>query len=393
MDMLKKYGWLIGVCIGIGTGLQAAPLPQVLEQKITQAPGADTSHFNQMRFFPLSNQVRSEPGFLEQLFSSQTEKEHVYAFALYLFNMHVYTRFHPQPLHALDLNQLGVLDGFMWCRKPFDFAKADAFYRAHTEDIHKQLDSFIAAGSTPQRHIAQQEYNRWIELLVQQPRHQTQAAYLINTPAWATSVPAPSTLLRNLDLAVQQAVYLAQKQVVLYDEADLSLENFDHKIGNTRAHRKYTYRWVIDECNYTSYLIARLIAQQGTAQPEQGRNVRLYMLTAYPKTGEFLTPKQGQRFTLANGQKGLHWRYHTAVLVVWKQNGVYVSQVLDTFLAGSHPVPLASWLKHFSDNTILTATPFRRHHITEEALRVPDKIENKTIWVDGKAYQPANVLN
>lgn len=376
-----------------GSALFAVPLPEgALAQKIQDASSRPAAHFKYMRYYPPSTRIVEEPGWWERWFSSDSDQQHQRALAIYLFNMFVLSRsYRPAASPTLDLNFLGVLDGFMRCDEPFDFKQANHFYQKNHKEIQALLAQYMRSYKGAGRAPNEQEYNRWVTLLETQPVRAKQAVY-----TWPTSehlqVSIPAPVKQKLVPFIRQAGQLGKQHVVVYDQPDLSLDNFDHRIGNNRAYRKRTYRWAGEECYYSSYLTARLLSAAGVATPKEWPGIRVYLLTVVPKNGEFLKSARGERFTLADGQKSLAWRYHTAVLVLVPHGSIYVPVVLDSFLGGKEPVALHQWLGHFKEQPFIKAVPFRRSEITENALKIPQKTEGTTVWVDGTAYQPAPVV-
>ena len=204
--------------------------------------------------------------------------------------------------------------------------------------------------------------------------------------------PVPPQIAARLTPFLRQTQQKARQYVVIYDEPDLRLEDFDSRIGNHTYRRKRMYRWVSDECHYSSYVTAQALTQAMAADRNALVFSHLYMLTAYPQNGEFLTPASGPRFKLANGQEGLHWRYHTAVLIILEQNHQYFPVVLDSFLGGLRPLSVSEWQEHFAPDTRFTTTLFQRSKKTENALKIPQRLDGSAVWVDGKKYLPAPVL-
>ncbi len=356
-------------------------------QQALQSPGE--KRFNYLRFFVASNVLPQKPGFWESLFSSGTEKNHQRALAIYLFNMYVSSQYYQQSPNILTLNYLGVLDAVVRGPDKFDAQHATEFYYKNQAQIDGLLYQF--RHKVPRQWTAptKEQILAWLTLLEKQPRQSGKPVYIY--PAQNTLkdslVPALSAQLEAAATAAQKQ---AQKQVILYDVADIQLSDYDSKIGNYQTHRKRTYRWVKDECYYSAYAIGRQLITQITKR-RLPWDTRLYTLTATAKKGEFLSPAQGTRFQLANGQKGLHWRYHTVLLVIVKQNNSYVPAVLDPFLGGLNPISLEKWISYFSSNTVFSAVPFSRDSDTENALKVPQKIDKNAIWVDGTRYEPAPV--
>ena len=223
-----------------------------------------------------------------------------------------------------------------------------------------------------------QEHQAWTALLENQPPHNGQAVYtfsaqyLLQDPLPASLNELPSSLEMLFITLLAQAARQARQYVVIYNTPDLM------------------YRWVKEECYYGSYLLGKLVNQSALDQTLPW-NTRLYLLTAYPKNGAYLTPAQGERFELADGSVGLRWQYHTALLVIAPQENRYIPAVLDPFLTGETPSTLRDFVAHFHPDTVFKAVPFRRNQTVEDALKIPQRQEGKIIWVDNIAYQPAPV--
>ncbi len=381
--MLKKYGVLlvVGLCGGVawGGGLQE----EVLAQKVAQTPQTGLKRFLYMRHYTPSTQISCAS-------ASQTD-QYVQAFAMYLVNMYASARLYQAQNPTLTLNYLGVLDGFERSYKPFDFSQAARFYQKHQAQIDALFAHHLQARRYPWPGPSTEEKTRWVALLQTQPRKHQQAVYTFATP-FLLDAPVPAPVAQRLAPVLARAQAKAHKHVVIYDEPDLHLEDFDTHIGNHTYRRKRTYRRVSDECNYSSYITAQALTRAMTADRNAWGFSHVYMLTAYPQSGEFLTPARGARFKLANGLSGLHWRYHTAVLVIVEENHRYFPVVLDTFLGGSGPVSLGQWLTHFSPQTQFRAVPFMRSSVTENALKTPERLDGPAVWVDGNKYLPAPVL-
>ena len=384
--------WLLG-CLAATAWGNTTPLGNVVAQQaqtaLHQHTNAGWNRFQYMRFYLPSNEVPQEPGFWERLFSSSADKTHTRALAIYLFNMHASVQTLHEQRPQLSLNYLGVLDGVTKAAPAFDTTHAQAFYQKHQKEIISLMNQFVAKSNPAWAAPTQAQYQAWLELLEKQPRRNQKPVYSFPLSDGLQS-ELPSTLAKWGQQTLRMAQQQAQQQVITYDQADVNLENFDRKIGNARAYRKLTYRWVREECHYSSYLLGRLVVNAVT-QKTLPWNTRIYLLTAYPKQGEFLTPATGNRFILADTQPGLHWRYHTALLLIIPHQGTYVPLVLDLFLGGLTPLTLDQWLAHFQSNTVFTATPFTRDKATENALKTPQRLEGNTVWVDNKKYQPANI--
>ena len=369
----------------------AAPLTEQMLARNLQEKSLQITHFRHMRFYPPSNQVYEAPGLWERWFHTDTSREHERAMAFYLFNMAVLRNTYNYAAQSLSLNELGVLDAFMLCREKFNFKVASSFLREHQVQVNKWLTQFIKEHPLPGKIPTRQEYYAWARLLETIPLPHGQAAYAKPFPLDRQG-PLPEKLTEQLSVFLRKAHKLAKQTVVVYDEPNVTLEDLDYKVGQRQEYRKRTYRWAAQECYYSSYLVGKLVAESFTDPHGGWSGSRIYTLTAHPKEGEFLKPSATTPFTLADGTPGLHWRYHTAVLAIVRQADRYVPVVLDHFLGGTHPMLLGRWIQRFGTDTVFTATPFLRDKTTEQVLRKPDKKTAKSVWVDGKEYLAAPVL-
>lgn len=352
-------------------------------QQAQSTPSAGVNRFKFMYFYPVRNTFPEEAG----LFSSPYKGMHIRALAIYFLNMQISTQMYNSsatPSH-LTLNFLGVLDGLVGAPELFDVTKATSFYQKNK----KEVDAYLA--QIRQKSIAkewpapsQAQLNAWLKLLENLPRRDKMPLYAFPaTNLLQTPIPSQEVSLFRTALAK----VAGSKQVVTYQTLHASLEDLDTKIGVHQQRMEYTYRWVKDECFYSSYILGKNLAEQITNKALHG-NTRVYRLSAFPKTGQYLQPAQGQRFTLANGTTSLHWQYHTAILVVWPHNGSHVVMVLDNFLGGKEPISLDQWLKHFHANTVFSAAPFTRNKKTEGAIKTPSKIMGNKVQVNGTTYEP-----
>ncbi len=386
--MFKRIS--LGLCLLASALAWANDVPeQALSHKIDRAnavaqnkQGATWRRFLYMRFYKLSDRLPDSPSLWEELFSSASTQGQERALAVYLFNMHVSTKLYKTPqVSEISLHYLGVLDGLVRAQEPFDYSQARSFYQEHRESVQTILQSFLSEPAPSEAQIEQ-----WLMRLEQVPTRHKKAAY-----RWAElpAVTVPPAATQRLLLPWQQALREAEQQVIVYDQPDVHLEDLDRSIGNTTYRRKRTYRWIKEECFYSSYLAAKQLVQHISRFPTGWDTTRIYLLTAYPQTGEFLTPSAGQHFGQAQTPS---WRYHTAVLVVLDKERQFIPLVLDRFLAGKTPMPLDQWARNFSPQTVFTAVPFVRSKRTEQAFHIPQKTEGQTVWIDGNKYEPAEVL-
>jgi len=351
---------------------------------------AGLKRFSYMRFYPARNTLPQEPGLIESWTSSPEKAAHIRALAIYFLNMQISMHFYANKTtpSQLTLNYLGVLDGLVGGLKVFDTAQASSFYKKNKEDVDAYFAK-IRGNLWPAP--SQAQINAWLKLLEKQPRQAGKSVYLF--PQYnLLQMPVPTQEVGEFRTSLNSAIQKGGKQVITYERAQASLEDLDNKFVNHQQHVQRTYRWVKDECYYSTYILGRLLADK-IAHKKINGYTRVYVLTALPKTGEFLKPASGARFTLANGSNGLHWRYHTALLVIWPSKNGYVPMVLDNFLGGKEPVSLATWLSHFHANTVFTAVPFLRNEKIEEAIKTPTKVQGGNVWIGRTEYEPAPVEN
>ncbi len=385
---MMKYIWVFVSISVLGGAIYAAPVPNAALQRRTQQALAHAPNLFLTRF-PYLHYYIPKDTFAPS--DTDVDVQHEYALALYLVNMYATVNVYRETPSTFTLKYLGVFDGFEKSRKPFDFAQAQRFYKKHQKAVHAQLEKYLQAPIYTWAKPTQAQLTQWVALLENLPRKEGQAVF---------DFPATSQgpLALSQETHVRFAPYLSQTQpilnttAVLFDEPDIRLEDFDSHIGNHTYRRKRTYRWVKEECFYNSYLLAKQLSHAMATTPRTWEHSRLYLVTAYPKQGEFLHPAQTERFQLANGTTGLHWRYHTAVLVILEQNNQYVPVVLDSFLGGQNPLTLAQWLAYFHPQTQFRAAPFTRSNTVENALKKPTRREGNAIWVDSHKYEPAPVL-
>lgn len=388
--MNYKWNIIISLLFFVSTAWATPITEQTLARKV-QAVVAPMSHFKHMRFYPPVDRVYQTPGLWERWVETDTAREHERALAFYLFNMYVISRTYHRAVTQISLNELGVLDAFALCHRPFDFKNATSFLEKHQAQVDQWMTQFIKerklSGSVPTK----QEYQAWARLLETMSVQQAQGAYAF-AQRLELQAPLPKALALYLGTFLQQALVEGKTKAVLYDKPDLKLEDLDRKVGNTQLRRKRTYRWAWQECSAYSYLIGKFLSQDLTQQQASRKNWRIYTLTAWPKRGEFLKPAVGASFKMASGEDGSYWHYHTAVLVVASYENTYVPVILDGLLGGTQAMTLKQWTLQFSPNTVFTAVPFRQDETTEQAFKSPDAITGQHIWVKGKEYLSAPIL-
>ena len=388
--MMKHWLLFISVLLCVEMGYAQSPA-QDRAVPTRQAPGLERMH--RMRFYPPRNTVSTPPSWQQLFFGSELKQEHRQALALYFFNMYVtsraYNRFGSPS--KLTLNELGVLDSFFMCREPFPFEKASSFFKDNREEIQTYLNQYVQGKQELGAFPSYEELISWAKLLETLPRRDQKATYAYAAPYLlkTTFFPPMAHYLKDIaSLALSQNRNLA----ILYNTADVQLEDLDHHIGNSGSHQKSTYRWIKDECFYSSYVIARYLNNLIVHKPTNWQATRIYLITAYPSKDPFLQAAAGKALLASNGKAARYWQYHTAVLILLEQDRRFSPVILDTILNSTQPTPLEQWQANFHPNTLFTVQPFRRQEQVEKALQTPEKVENNFIWVGGKRYSPAPVL-
>lgn len=369
-----------------------AQLQENLE-KLTASPQTALSlRFARMRFYPPRNTVYEDPSFWGNLFTSHTHAKE-YSLAIYLFNMYVSTKIYNVKIPTqLTLNFLGVLDGISFRNIPFEAEDVLSFYQDHKQNIQRQIASFFAQSNIGKYPRSQSFEETCLRTLQKAPLYQKKPGYL--KPA-QSRLKAP--ILQN-DKELLSAAWTLAKQnmaqkAVLFNVREAIPDNFDTKLANNTASYQHLYRWVQDECNYSSYWLGKYLTQISQNHKKDWGNLRIYMLTARPKTGTYLKPAQGNRFKLANGKQASKWQYHTVILAVSNATPhTYTPIVMDSFLGGDKLLTLDEWLAFFSANTVFFAQPFTRSKTVEKAIQEPQNRDSKgNIWVDGEKYTPAPI--
>lgn len=355
-------------------------------QQASSASVAGIRRFSYMPFYLVRNSFPTQA----TLFSSPYEGMYIRAMAIYFLNMQISTQLYglKSTPAKLNLNFLGVLDGLVGAPQPFNMKQASSFYNENKQEIDayfaqlRQNNALAKQWDTP----SQKQINAWLKLLERQTRHSNKAVYLFPaTNLLQTTIPAQAASVFQTALA--QAASQAKKQVITYETAQASLEDLDNKFASHPQRLTLTYRWVKDECFYSTYLLAKNLAGK-IVNKTIHNHTRLYVITAYPKTGEFLKPAHGNTFTLANGSASLRWRYHTALLVVYPYKGSHITMILDSFLGGKDPVSLDQWLAHFHADTVFSATPFLRNKTVEDAIKAPTKVIGNQVQIGRRTYDP-----
>ena len=242
------------------------------------------------------------------------------------------------------------------------------FYIENQPTIQSYLSQFINTKKSLGDLPSANELIAWAALLETLPIREGKATYGYAKPYLMQTLffPARAQQLQALLIFTLQQI---QNQVVLYDVADVHLEDLDHHIGHNGNHRSLTYRWVKDECLYSSYALANQLIRLMQQNPKSWQASRVYLITAYPETEEFLTPARTVKFSPVNGQETAYWKYHTAVLVLLEQEHHFVPVVLDPLLHGTTPLTLDKWQDNFAVHTRFTVQPFRRYQEIENALK------------------------
>lgn len=407
MQVWKMVGLLCCLC-GLAEPVvwaQASyrtPFSCRLEQQIsfynkgTGSPGMD--RLRVMSFYYPDNSVRKIPGFWQTLFSgkkiTQQQEE---ALAFYLFNMYISTAAYREDVPArLTLDYLGVLDGFSKCQEMLPLSQWTAFYEGHRAAIKERISSYFKQANQANYEVSSlfndKRERAFLRLLSSAPARGRYPGYVWTGDTRLAAQARPEDTARIAGL-IRQSLTAGENKVITFSKPSMQWENLDNPLSIAKHSVTRLYRCVNDECAYCSYLLGKEFCEGiNTAYANWGIS-RLYKITAYPATEEFLTPARGKRFILADGGQASPWYYHTAVLVILQANGHFTPLVADTFLAGEEPVLLEDWLKHFKPKeTYFQVDVFERKQAIENAIVEPALRQGERIMVDGKTYVPYDVL-
>ena len=327
-----------------------------------------------------------------------TKPNNVAAYATYLHNMYIWHEIYGNPDEkTLSLNYLGVAESIShW--SDLRTKNALEFYRKHQADIQTRIGAlFLMEHKNYPKNTALEE--KWITLLQGQDFHSNRYKLLYTYPEVSL---LPQTYAQAdvafLIPAIRTADTIAQQKVILFERTQATLESLDTRLasGGGRNKPEYTYRWVKDECEYSSYLLGVQLLQTAQNNPQKWNQTRVYKITARPAKNEFyLRPAQGERFTLSGGSPAAKWQYHTAILVVLNtQEGAFVPVVLDNFLGSAEdPIALAQWVSAFDKTTQFEVVPFARNEKVEEAIQTPDEIipSGQLVRANKHTYKPAPI--
>jgi len=326
------------------------------------------------------------------------KQDNISAYATYLHNMYIWHEIYEnQDEKTLSLNYLGVAESISH-RPDLRTKNALEFYRKNQAKIQEQIAAlFLTDRKNYPKNTAQEE--KWITLLQAQDFHSTRYKLLYTYPEVLFFPQKYAQAdVSFLIPAIRTAGAMAVQKVILFERTQATLEDLDSRLasGGGRNKPEYTYRWVKDECEYSSYLLGAQLLQTAQNHPQQWNQTRVYKITARPAQGEFyLRPAQGERFTLADGTPAAKWQYHTAILVMLNtQQGEFIPIVLDNFLGSAQePVALAQWVTFFDKTTQFEVVPFARNEKVEQAIQTPDEVtqNGQLVRVNKHTYKPAPI--
>lgn len=330
---------------------------------------------------------------------SVLSEDEVSVLSAYLFNMYMVAEHNTLVPEALSLNETGVLDPLMHLKKSFPAERAHKIYLKNQARVQEALSFMFRLAGRPYPNDAQAE-EAWA-LALQQASAATRSRQRISY-----AMPEELHLQGEYDWAdvsflvpaLRMAAVESENKAVLFEKTQATLEDLDTRLaaGGGRNKPNYTYRWVKDECEYSSYVLAEHLLQTAASEPEKWGKTRVYKITARPSKETFyLRPVQGERFVLADGTQAAKWQYHTAVLLVLHtQAGDYIPVVLDSFLGKTEePFTLAQWSDFFDKTTRFEVVAFEKNKKIDEALKTPQSVnqDGKIIRINGRDYKPAPI--
>ena len=340
-----------------------------------------------------SNRISFMQGILPLPINEQSQQDQqLYAVAAYLFNMYINNRVYPPMTKGFSLDYLGTLDPFFQLPKPQMASSAQALFMDdhNSSKIYQYLNEIMINEGFGARLFKP-------ESILNDVKRLTDTYYNKDgKPVYSKPVfPLPAFDITTQDLnqllpAWQEARKEGQNKVIPYETKQINTSAIDSPHASHNLYDiVYTYRWVKDECEYSSYLGGKHLLRAVEQQPYYWENARIYKITARDKKG-LLRPASGEdRFRLANGQKSLAWEYHTAILVVLADKERYKYIVLDAFLGGvANPISLEKWANFFADTTYFEVFPFHTDTKVDNALRMPQAVKGNIVLINGKEYKP-----
>lgn len=392
---MKRYGvlcLLFALALPLFAEADLEATLQTLTRPALESQQPRLNRFGSMRYFPPRNTVQEAPSWWDNLWTNYTPS-HERALAFYLFNMYVSARaYNTKSVSQVTLNFLGTLDAFSMLDDPFPLKESESFYRKHKTQIQTWLTDFFKQSNLGTYRPNEPLELSFVRALAKAPVYRKKPGYVTGASNLlkGTISPADRSLL-------EEAWYQAKNNMVLkavtFDTPVAMMDAYDTKLARPSGQQAHFYRWVKDECNYSSYMTGQAITKAYTKNRKGWGGLRIYMLTAHPKSGLYVKPAAGSRFVLANGKPALNWQYHTAILVIMNTAPHrYTPIVLDSFLGGDTLLTLDQWLAKFSPNTVFYADPFFRDKTVEDAIQEPQTVDTKdNIYIHGKRYAPAPV--
>ena len=351
---------------------------QLLEKILTEA----NLHAKPTTKFvpPLQNKTSS---------ARDKQDQQLYAFAQYLFNMYLYNKKGDLPSDIpLSLIHIGALDPLYQLKKPLlpSDAKTWFYNEQDSNQIYNYLNQFLreknmpAVLFNPQR--VEQDYLRLANTFFFQDGYPSYAKPTVFN--WKTEISDEDK--RLLLPLWQVANQYAQNRVVVFEQKpELNIDN-----PRVRNHPTYTYRWVKDECEYNSYVIAKELFQ-AQARSNTLAQSRIYKITARDKQSGLLKPNSSTvRFKLANGTQSSQWQYHTATLILLAtpEKQQYKPIVLDNFLGGTTLMSLEEWVDRFADSTYFQVIPFQTKKAYDQAIAPVEERRGRNVIANGHTCTP-----
>ena len=349
----------------------------------TQQQQISNQRFRLLRYYPVSLTPATK--------TKDSRQKQIYAVAVYLYNMRRSLEVYQQKDCAnLTLNFLGALDGFYRLNEFLPSDSGLAFYLAHQEEIQQQVQRFFQESHTSYTRNEKLEHSLML-LLNYIPRHNNQLGYF-NPKYNKIAGTLSSQDIARITPLWKAAKKEADKKVVLFEWKNVPMQAMDSPLLYANSYIQRVYRWVNEECNYSSYILGKTLATHITNHPDQWVHARIYLLTARPKEGKYLLPAQGERFTLSNGKMADAWQYHTAVLLVFQStSGTFVPVIMDSFLGREQYLTLQEWLDKFHAKTVFFVEPFQVKKEIEQNIIIPSKVQGKNIFYQNHRYSPASI--
>ena len=325
-------------------------------------------------FMP-SAQIPQDPSLWDSfisLFTSEEKTAKQIAIAQYIYNMYIIEAAKANSTIYLDTSYIGALDPIY--RSAFKNAsEVEKFFKDNKQEINSLIKEYFDKNlhifyNTSDKYN-QQTADKYIKILSDTYNKNKKFSYMSGTGG-----------LNNTQLNKARQAQLAKMikdnkstnntLAVIYENTD-PFDMLDNatRTGVHNSAKQYTYRPLKEECAACSYTLCKDICTAVQNKYAQYHILRVYQLYAYPKSGYLKNNQSKDHFVNPQGKIYPQWDYHSASLLVFKENDGLNFTVIDNFLT-QEPVNFSDWINLFDkNNTFFTIMPFNRNVATEKSIK------------------------